>query len=308
MKFWLNNPGVRILFPFALGIITAAMLQIDHFLIVVSCVFSILVLFIFFWFSTFRNRKLIGILVTVTVFLIGYQYTIVRTQKLNKNHFSYTLQTSDYYHVTVIERLIEKENSYKTILQVNRALGETESNCTGKILVYLKKSEKVKQLDYGDELIIQNKINGVEGARNPNQFDYSQYLNLFQINYQMFLDSNSWQKTGKNSRNKLIDFAQSMREKLYSYLENNGVEGKQLKVGSALLLGYKENLDKDLIKSYSSAGAMHVLAVSGLHVGILYLLLSNFLNLFRKLKNSRYLFAFILIISLKVAEKDFLKS
>ena len=43
---------------------------------------------------------------------------------------------------------------------------------------------------------------------------------------------------------------------------------------------------KDLVKSYSHAGAMHVLAVSGLHVGILYLLLSNFLNIFKKIKNN----------------------
>ena len=156
MKFWLNNPGVRILFPFIMGIITAAVLQINHYLIAISCVIFILLFFIFFWFSSFHNRKRIGVLVSATIFIIGYQYTITRTQKLWDNHFSHTLQTSEYYHVTVIDRLIEKENSYKTIIQINRALGKNETNCTGKVLVYLKKSEKAKQLVYGDELIIKN--------------------------------------------------------------------------------------------------------------------------------------------------------
>ena len=100
-----------------------------------------------------------------------------------------------------------------------------------------------------------------------------------------------------NSGNLLITFSQKMREKLYGYLVENGVEGKQLKVGSALLLGCRENLDKELIKSYSSAGAMHVLAVSGLHVGILYLLLANFFNLFKRIKHSKYLIAILLISS-----------
>jgi competence protein ComEC len=200
--------------------------------------------------------------------------------------------------VKVIDRLVEKENSYKTILEIKSALGEKESNCKGKILAYFRKNESVKSLVYGDELIIENKINKVEGARNPNQFDYSQYLDLNQINYQVFLDSNTWQKTEVNSGNFLITYSQKMREKLYNYLVENGVEGKELKVGSALLLGYRENLDKELVKSYSSAGAMHVLAVSGLHVGILYLLLSNFSNLFKKLKHSRYLIAVLLISSL----------
>ena len=80
---------------------------------------------------------------------------------------------------------------------------------------------------------------------------------------------------------------------------NNGVEGKQLKVASALLLGYRENLDKELVKSYASAGAMHVLAVSGLHVGILYLLLTrifSFLKKVKKVKNGKFILT-ILIVS-----------
>lgn len=298
MKFWKNNPGVRVLFPFVLGIITAANVQISHVVIPVLCVFLLLVFFIYFKFSTFKNRKIIGSLISISVFLVGYQYTISRTQKLWSTHFSKSISGSNFFHAKITDRLIEKENSYKTILQINSASGERETTCKGKVLAYFRKNSKSKTLVYGDEIILENKINLVEGARNPKQFDYSRYLNLNQINYQVFLDSNTWKKTNVNSGNWLVNFSQQMREKLYSYMEDNGVEGKQLQVGSALLLGYRENLDKELIKSYSSAGAMHVLAVSGLHVGILYLLLSNILNLFKKLKHSRYLIALILIASL----------
>lgn len=298
MRFWLNNPGTRVLFPFILGIMAAAYLQINHLYFVVACVVLLILFFIGFWFTTFKNRRLIGFLVSVTVLVVGYQYTIARTQKLWSNHFSHNIETTQYFHVTVIDRLVEKENSYKTIFRVNSALGEKQVQCSGKVLAYLRKSERVKNLVYGDELIIENMINKVEGAKNPNQFDYSSYLNLNQIDYQTFLDSNSWKSTGVNSGWELVVYSQMMREKLYSYLENNGVEGKQLQVGSALLLGLKENLDKDIIKSYSHAGAMHVLAVSGLHVGILYLLLANFFNLFKKLKHSRYFIAALLIASL----------
>lgn len=295
MKFWINNPGVRILFPLILGIIVAANLQINHYFIAILSGISLVIFLVYFWFSTFKNRKLIGVLVSVSVFLIGYQYTISRTQKFWETHFSNTISQSEYYYVKVIDRLVEKENSYKTILQINSSFGEKETQCKGKVLAYFRKNSALDSLKYGDELIIENKINRVEGAKNPNQFDYSRYLNLHQINYQVFLDSNTWQKTKVNSGNPLVIFSQTMREKLYSYLEENGVVGKQLQVGSALLLGLRENLDKDLIKSYSSAGAMHVLAVSGLHVGILYLLLSNLLNFFKKLRESRYIIAILLI-------------
>ncbi|MEN8929533.1 MAG: ComEC/Rec2 family competence protein [Flavobacteriales bacterium] len=295
MKFWTNNPGIRILFPLVLGIMAAVNLKLSHYLIPLFCVFSLFIFLIYFWFSTFRNRKWIGVVISFSVFLVGYQYTISRTQNLQESHFSHTITQSDYYHIKIIDRLVEKENSYKAILQVNSSLGEEGLKCDGKVLAYFRKSDQVKMLKYGDELIIENKINKVEGARNPKQFDYSRYLNLHQINYQVFLDSNTWHKTGANSGNFLVKFSQKMRQKLYSYLQENGVVGKQLQVGSALLLGLRENLDKELMKSYSSAGAMHVLAVSGLHVGILYLLLSNFLNLFKRLRKSNYLIAIILI-------------
>ena len=219
------------------------------FLITLFCCCSLIVYLVYFRFSTFKNRKLIGILVSITIFLVGYQYTISRTQKFWDTHFSKTVSQSEFYHVKVIDRLVEKENSYKTILQINSVLGEKELNCKGKLLAYFRKNDQVKSLVYGDELIIENKINKVEGARNPNQFDYSRYLNIHQINYQVFLDTNTWQKTEVNSGNLLITFSQKMREKLYGYLVENGVEGKQLKVGSALLLGCRENLDKELIKS-----------------------------------------------------------
>jgi len=124
------------------------------------------------------------------------------------------------------------------------------------------------------------------------------YLELHNINHQLFLDSNSWQKTSKNTANPLLVFSQNMRDKLFQILKENGVVGNQLKVGSALLLGYREQLDKDLIRSYSSAGAMHVLAVSGLHVGILFLILQHLLQFLNRLKFGNYYFTIIIILAL----------
>ncbi len=197
--------------------------------------------------------------------------------------------------VKVCDNLEEKQNSYKTILEVQQISSDTNRIVSGKILAYFKKGVKISSINYGDELLIKNKLNEVGGARNPNQFNYKHYLNINQINSQVFLDSVSWQKTGVNSGNGLVAFSHRMRQKLYNYLSDNGIVGDQLKVASALLLGYRENLDKDLVKSYSSAGAMHVLAVSGLHVGILYLLLANLLKVFFKIKNSKIWIALILI-------------
>lgn len=295
MKFWQNHPGIRLVFPFMLGIIAAIESHATHSLAFYLSIFLMVLLAVSIYQSSFHHRKLIGVLIHFILFFVGFQYTIDCTEKYRATHFSHYVKPNDYLLVKVVDNLEEKENSYKTILQIQQLVSDTNRLVTGQILAYFKKGNQADSINYGDQLVIKNKLNRVEEAKNPNQFDYGNYLDLNQINYQVFLDSVSWQKTGLNTGNKLVAFSQKMRQKLYTYLAINGVEGDQLKVASALLLGYRENLDKDLVKSYSSAGAMHVLAVSGLHVGILYLLLANFLKLFSKIKNSRIWIALILI-------------
>jgi competence protein ComEC len=199
----------------------------------------------------------------------------------------------------VSERLIEKENSYKTVLEVEKVfLDEKQIKTSGKLLAYFKKSKKILELKYGDILFIKSRVNEVNEAQNPYQFNYKSYLELHQINYQVFLDTNSWDKTSKNTANPLIEFSQNMRDKLFTILKNNNVEGNQLKVGSALLLGYREQLNKDIIRSYSGAGAMHVLAVSGLHVGILFLILQHLFQFLNRIKYGNIYFTLIIISAL----------
>ena len=226
---------------------------------------------------------------------MGWQYTVFKTEKFYSSHYSKHIDLSNKLLVKVTQPLEEKLNSYKAVLRVKRFLGDTSFDASGIVLAYFKKGKWSQNIKYGDELIIENRLIPIEEAKNPNQFNYKNYLNLNQIQYQVFVDSNSINKTKLNTGNPIIAFSQKIRAKLYSYLRVNGVEGKQLKVASALLLGYRENLDKDLVKSYSSAGAMHVLAVSGLHVGILYLLLANLLKVFSRIKGSNTIIALILI-------------
>ena len=87
------------------------------------------------------------------------------------------------------------------------------------------------------------------------------------------------------------------QKELLTHLERY-FQNEELAVISALLLGYKDLLDRETIMIYSSSGAMHVLAVSGLHVGIIYLLLNSLFLFFEKFKYGKYLKAVLLILSL----------
>ncbi len=296
MSFWQNHPGIKLVIPFLLGIITSIELEINSSaFLIVSLSFLFLSAFSFY-FSTYKTRKKIGFLFFLSLFFTGFTYSSFRTEKFSPNHFSQHGTSSNYFIVTISDNLQEKENSFKTVLSLTQFHEDSISICTGKVLAYFKKDSVSKLLKYGDKLLIKNKLNEIESYRNPNQFDYQNYLNLNQINYQVFLRKGDYEVLAEENGNSVFSFSQKMRQKLYGYLMNNGVEGKQLKVASALLLGYRENLDKELVKSYASAGAMHVLAVSGLHVGILYLLLTRIFSFLKKVKNGKFILT-ILIIS-----------
>ncbi|MGB1039940.1 MAG: ComEC/Rec2 family competence protein [Flavobacteriales bacterium] len=294
MNFWNNNPGIRLVIPFILGIIISIELEISSFVVFYLGLFLLLIFGVSFKFSSFKSRRILGLIISLSIVCFGVFYTTARTQKFSFHHFSKAVNETSFLKVRISENLIEKENSYKTLCEVVQVNTDNSESVSGKFLAYFKK-DSLLDLKYGDEIIIKNKLREIEEKRNPNQFDYKNYLNLNQINYQVFLDTSDWVHTGSNTANHIIAFSQKMRKKLYNYLKENGVVDDQLKVASALLLGYRENLDKDLVKSYSSAGAMHVLAVSGLHVGILYILLSRLLNFFKGLRKRKYLVALILI-------------
>ena len=298
MSFWQNHPGIKLVVPFLLGIIASIELRINSNSYLYVSLLFLSVSAISFYFSSYKTRKKIAFIFFLSLFFAGFTYSSFRTEKFSLNHFSQKELNANYFTVIISDNLQEKENSFKTILSIHQSHKDSVSVCSGRVLAYFKKDSVSLGLKYGDRLLIKNNLKKIEAFRNPNQFDYQNYLNLNQINYQAFLRMDDYEFLEEDLGNPIFSFSQKMRQKLYSYLMANGVEGKQLKVASALLLGYRENLDKELVKSYASAGAMHVLAVSGLHVGILYLLLTRVFSFLKRVKNGKFYLTILILVGL----------
>lgn len=299
MIFWNNNPAFKILIPMVIGIILSVVLSITHhYFLLASCIL-VFPAFLLFFDKKFTSRYLKGIVYSSLIFCLAAELVVVKTQINHQNHFSHHIDKHSVLEVKLAENLQEKENSYKTVLQVNRVINDSVSiEVTGRMLAYLVKDSITERLTYGDVILLKTKVGEVSKPTNPKQFNYKYYLTLNNINHQVFVGAGNYVCLNKSEANVFIAFGNKLRDKLYSYLEVNGVEGDQLKVASALLLGYREFLDKDLVKSYSSAGAMHVLAVSGLHVGIIFFLLKFSLKLLNKLKYGKYYFTFLILFCL----------
>ncbi|MDF2436390.1 MAG: ComEC/Rec2-related protein [Bacteroidota bacterium] len=303
MSIWNQAPLVRLLFPFLAGILSAiySPVQIDNYFLIILPYLAIIVVFVFIpaFRITYKRSWIFGLLANVLLFATAYQLTIYKTEKFNDDHFQKRLDTEYVFHARIIQSPVEKERSYKMTAEILSVRTRNKwQSCSGTLMLYLKKNTNASLLKYGDELVIKETINEISPVKNPGEFDYRRFLAFHNINHQCSADSSGWVSTDQNSGNFILQYSFKLRDALLKILSDNGISGDEYAVGAALMLGYSDMLDADIISAYSSTGALHVLSVSGLHVAIVYVVFNMLLFFLAKLKHGNIIKAVILIILL----------
>ena len=143
---------------------------------------------------------------------------------------------------------------------------EAEVEGGGKVLLYLQKDSMPMPV-MGDVLLVETQVR--RGGKSG-KFDYGLYLRRQGIVGTCWALRRNWQLIGHEDDMDLKGLAKRSQYFLYQQYRKMGIEGQELGIISALTLGYREDLDKDVQRAFSASGAMHVLAVSGLHTGIVW--------------------------------------
>lgn len=141
------------------------------------------------------------------------------------------------------------------------------------LLLYLAKDSLAGTVEMGDILQFYTTVHSPENRGDSITFDYATYLYRKGISGTAYVPSGSWQKQDVPRRLTLKQKALFVREKVVDTYRTWGLSDEQLPVLSALTIGYKADLEKEQREWYAVAGISHVLALSGLHVGIVWMLL-----------------------------------
>lgn len=277
-------PFIRLILPFILGII----LQIRY--SPETKFYPILIIFLLICYiyikkadhtvSAFKKRYLSGVIINILLLLIG----AMLLSENSKNTFEYVGEE------IIAEAIItlpaeEKANSYKSVFKLKTyCLNDKYYSSNEEIVVYFEKTEEAKSLEYGDKIIFKSILNKVRRSGNPNEFDYQKFLLRKGISGQTYLRAENWQLMSKNEGLIIFSLAYKVRNALAGIYKKFNIEGQESAVLQALTLGDKSFLDSETKRSYVSSGAMHILAVSGLHVGILYFLFNYLLKFIDKFK------------------------
>jgi competence protein ComEC len=238
------------------------------------CTFTIVLFF-------FKNRKFITLCSLLLFFSIGVFSSFINNDKNASTYFE-KYATKNQTSILQIKKKLKSTAYYNkfeaTLIQVNNI------KTIGKILVNIKKDSLQKQIHIDDKIVTKSSLVTILKPKNPNQFSYKNYLAHQQIYKQVFLTDNQF-LIKRDDKFSLARIVENSKNAIKGSLNNYSFSKDELSILYALFLGEKQLISQELKANYSKAGVIHILAISGLHVGILVIIFLFLLKPIEYLKN-----------------------
>ena len=297
--FWRGRPFLRILLFFAAGILVARhwyagkqpsiteFMLLLAFLILVSVVLVNRV-------RSFKYSWITGIILNVAIFTAGTTLTILQ---LKEAQITLRGNTQTVWEGKLLTEPVQRAKTVKFILKIfKRADHDSVLPRSVKVMGYLKTDTLPAGLHLGSSLIFRGKMSTVEAPKNPGEFNYRDYLLNRGIKYTVFIDRKNWKYLPAPAGFSLPAVFSHWRNQLLQSMRAQGLSQDEYAVAAAILLGYDQLIDPGLHQDFTAAGAVHILCVSGMHVGIIFLIFGFLLGFLVRFKNGNYMRNVLLIL------------
>ncbi|WP_223883353.1 ComEC/Rec2 family competence protein [Arenibacter lacus] len=267
----------------ALGILLGDYINLSPKIAMIGCL-TLLLLLGWEHFFVQKKRLHFGILVALLTAMIGMLSVSLATIQNNPHHYShFGIAQSRTYTLKIQEVLKENAFSQRYIAQLQYMDGK---KLKGKVLVQINKNPATAALRVDDELITHTTLQAVPRPLNPYQFDYGSYLEGLGVHHQIRLSKERY-ILKEHPTETLWGLAARTRNHITSQLRKEAFGTAELGIIQALLLGERNEVTEATNTDYKDAGAFHILALSGLHIGILLGLLHFLLAPLEFLPNGR---------------------
>ncbi len=237
-----------------------------------------------------RHSWITGILVYLIFFCSG----IMVTKRFHEGHKLIPEDSKRYWLGEVLSSPVIKNKMVRFELDLFQ---DSSSLQRYKAQVLMQVGNNTLLPRAGQTIILRTLPERIQGPMNPGEFDYASYLESRGLLYRCFIRDGEWIFISTQRKSSLNLVTLKLRDLLWNKIESLEPQNKNLGVLYALGLGSKELLTPEIREAYAASGAMHVLAVSGLHVGLIWMVLSYIFVWVKKLPGGRF-FQFILITSL----------
>jgi competence protein ComEC len=271
---WKKAPFLRLLIPVIVGIIFQFYFKIPINIITVSAIILLSTLILFTFLSEairFRFKVIQGILISLFIISFGSLLTWQKDARNQSGWYGNYIDSGSFIVATINEPPVEKAKTFKALASVETVINKgVRRNAKGKVLFYFAKDSASQKLKYGDRIILEKFPTTIKNSGNPGAFDYAQYCAFQQIFQQVYLKKNEWKIIKESNASIFKNIIFTTRNYILQTLEKYIPGGDESSLAKALLIGYRIDLDKDLVQAYSNVGVVHLIAISGMHLALIY--------------------------------------
>ena len=294
----LNFSMIKLTFCFVSGVILGAFLSLPLVPIVLTSILLFLVTAILF----LRARKrwiqdvFFGSAVYLLLIVLGILNWNLQLPKNNDAHYANHISGYETYALKgQVVDVLKSYTSYDNYVLSLKSLDTTNFN--GKLLLKIKRDSLISPLEVDDIIALNGLLEPIRKPLNPHQFDYANYMKHQKVLFQT--EANAFEIfVISSSVSSFTGYAHASRNHIEQQLIDSGFRSEELGIIKALLLGQKDDISRETYNSYASAGVVHILAVSGLHVGIVLMILQFLLTPFFNFKNGNVYKSVIIVIML----------
>lgn len=300
IPYWKQAPFVRLIFPFVCGIIGGRYLPLSssHYLVLVAFTIACATVYALLrqrW--QFSFKAAMGIVLMLLITLVG-GYISSQTNPFKSVELVTQYGLGSAFIVSIEEPALEKKSSWKAIAKIesiSTAYSTTYSDSY--VLVYFRKYGTRAPPAYGSKIQFTTSLQRIENNAGSGGFNYAEYCALKNIHFQVFLRPEDYVVLEVSSGG-IYGFIFKIQNWVLAQLKKCIPGKRELGLAEALLIGYKNDLDRNLIQAYSNAGVVHVVAISGLHLGLIYGMLAALCSPIKNNRGGRILQALIILTGL----------
>ncbi len=265
MKF-IKYPIVPILGGFSIGIVIQYYFQIALLSILLGLFFNVLCFLTVYFFAITKKLNTFFFESVVVLFCLnfGLLSSYLNTQINYKTHISNFISEKNIVQGLVTEKLKSSQYYNKFIVKTTSI---NQHNCIGKILLYVPKKQN-RVIEVGNKIKVFETPKILQNSLNPNQFDYSKYLKNQNVFHEVKIRETNTIFVSTDTN--FYYYINLIKSKLLKSYDVKSFKIDNYNLLMALLFGEKTELSKEISTNYTQAGIIHILAISGLHIALIY--------------------------------------
>jgi competence protein ComEC len=292
-----NYPILRMLLPYLAGVLFSYFFISTHLNILIFTLVPVLLLataVLFRLLLPLRGQPLAIVALCVAFFLLGALLTNARYCPTNFSNIRKMVENSEFFTLQILEKPVEKEKSVR--LHVHLESDKQGQRLRTNAILYLKKNPQSMQLRTGDFLVVHTRFSEISPPKNPYAFDNQKYMRRKSIFFTAYASENQWHYLSHRPIHPLRTAAAQVQQHFSALFAQNGLQGEEYSIITAVLLGNDDSMEPELKAHFASAGVSHILCVSGMHVGIIFMIINFLLKPLDAFPRLRILKALLLIL------------